>query len=194
MEARSVAAIAAMSLVATLGLFRRVWGLKVRFLAIVPEAFGGFGGIAVYNCDLLTALADLQLCEKVTVLPRLIRQAPTMLPPQVEVLEKAATSKMRYVRELARILIKRERYDVVLCGHINLLPLAVIASRLLGAKHVLLIYGIDAWIPTGRWLERPFGGIHGFGHLDQSTSQTASSCLGVAFTITKSSCCRMRFI
>src|SRR5262249_33249664 len=43
-------------------------------------------------------------------------------------------------------------YDVVLCGHINLLPLAVAASRLLGAKHVLLIYGIDAWIPTGRRL------------------------------------------
>ena len=50
------------------------------------------------------------------------------------------------------MLIKRDRYDVVLCGHINLLPLAVIASRLLGAKHVLLIYGIDAWKPTGRRL------------------------------------------
>jgi glycosyltransferase involved in cell wall biosynthesis len=124
----------------------------VRFLAIVPEAFGGFGGIAVYNRDFLTALAELPFCEKVTVLPRLIRHAPTMLPPRVEVFEKAATSRVRYVRELARILIKRQPYDVVLCGHINLLPLAAIASRLLGAKHVLLIYGIDAWIPTGRWL------------------------------------------
>jgi glycosyltransferase involved in cell wall biosynthesis len=124
----------------------------VRFLAIVPEAFGGFGGIAVYNCDFLTALAELPLCEKVTVLPRLIRQAPATLPPQVELLEKAANSSVRYVRELVRVLIKRERYDVVLCGHINLLPLAVIASRLLGAKHALLIYGIDAWIPTGRRL------------------------------------------
>jgi glycosyltransferase involved in cell wall biosynthesis len=122
----------------------------VRFLAIVPEAFGGFGGIAVYNCDFLTALAELPLCKRVTVLPRLIRHAPTTLPPRVELLEKAANSRVRYLRELVRVLIKREQYDVVLCGHINLLPLAVIASRLLGAKHVLLIYGIDAWIPTGR--------------------------------------------
>jgi glycosyltransferase involved in cell wall biosynthesis len=122
----------------------------VRFLAIVPEAFGGFGGIAVYNRDFLTALAELSLCEKVTVLPRLIRQAPEILPPRVELLKKAANSRVRYVRELVRVLVKRERYDVVLCGHINLLPFAVIASRLLGAKHVLLIYGIDAWIPTGR--------------------------------------------
>src|SRR5262249_1626640 len=44
---------------------------------------------------------------------------------------------------------KRERYDVVLCGHINLLPFAEVARRLLRAKHVLLIYGIDAWCPTG---------------------------------------------
>ena len=124
----------------------------MRFLAIVPEAFGGFGGIAVYNCDFLTALAELPLCKRVTVLPRLIRHAPTTLPPRVELLEKAANSRVRYLRELVRVLIKREQYDVVLCGHINLLPLAVIASRLLGAKHVLLIYGIDAWIPSGRRL------------------------------------------
>jgi phosphatidyl-myo-inositol dimannoside synthase len=124
----------------------------VRFLAIVPEAFGGFGGIAVYNRDFLTALAELPLCDKVTVLPRLIRQAPATLPCRIEMIEKAANSRMRYLRELVRVLIKREQYDVVLCGHINLLPFAVIASRLLGAKHVLLIYGIDAWIPTGRRL------------------------------------------
>jgi phosphatidyl-myo-inositol dimannoside synthase len=124
----------------------------MRVLAIVPEAFGGFGGIAVYNRDFLTALAELPLCEKVTVLPRLIRHAPGRLPPRIELLENAANNRVRYVGELARMLIKRARYDVVLCGHINLLPLAEIASRLMGAKRVLLIYGIDAWSPTGRWL------------------------------------------
>ncbi len=151
-EARSAITIASLSLVAAVGLFRCMRSLNVRFLAIVPEAFGGFGGIAVYIRDLLTALAELPLCEKVTVLPRLIRHAPTTLPPRTEILEKAANSRLRYVYELVRVLIKRERYDVVLCGHINLLPLAVIASRVLGAKHVLLIYGIDAWKPTGRRL------------------------------------------
>ncbi len=124
----------------------------MRFLAVVPEAFGGFGGIAVYNRDFLTALAELPFCEKVTVLPRLIRDTPGALPTRIELLEKAANSRMRYVRELARVLFKRERYDVVLCGHINLLPLTVIASRLSAAKHVLLIYGVDAWKPTGRRL------------------------------------------
>ena len=124
----------------------------MRFLAIVPEAFGGFGGIAVYNRDFLTALAELPLCEKVTVLPRLIRHAPATLPPRIELLEKAANHRVRYVHELIRVLINRERYDVVLCGHIYLLPLAVMASCILGTKHVLLIYGVDAWTPTGRRL------------------------------------------
>ena len=123
----------------------------MRILAIVPEAFGGFGGIAVYNRDLLTALADSQLCEKVTVLPRLIRHTPVMpLPHRIELREGAANSIVRYACELARVLAKRERYDVVLCGHINLLPFAEIARRVLRAKQVLLIYGIDAWSPTGR--------------------------------------------
>jgi phosphatidyl-myo-inositol dimannoside synthase len=124
----------------------------LRFLAIVPEAFGGFGGIALYNRDFLTALAELQLCEKVTVLPRLIRHAPVSLPDRVELLEKAANSRLRYAYELLRVLVKHDRYDVVLCGHINLLPLSAVASRLLGAKHVLIIYGIDAWSSTGRHL------------------------------------------
>ena len=143
-----------MSLVAASYLSRCISGLSMRLLAIVPEAFGGFGGIAVYNRDLLTALTELPQCEKVTVLPRLIRQAPGQLPARVELREKAANSRMRYVRELARTLINRERYDVVLCGHINLLPLAEIARRLLHAKHVLLIYGIDAWSSTGRRLNK----------------------------------------
>ena len=124
----------------------------MRFLAIVPEAFGGFGGIAVYNRDLLTALTELSLCEKVTVLPRLIREPTGRVPARIEVREKAANSRVRYACELARVLIKREHYDVVLCGHINLLPLAEIASRLLSAKQVLFIYGIDAWRSTDRRL------------------------------------------
>src|SRR6516225_3938577 len=124
----------------------------MRFLAMVPEAFGGFGGIAVYNRDFFTALAELPLCEKVTILPRLIRQEPGTLPPGIELREGGANSLARYVCEFMRVLSKGEGYDVVLCGHINLLPFAVIASRLFRAKRVLLIYGIDAWKPTGRRL------------------------------------------
>jgi phosphatidylinositol alpha-1,6-mannosyltransferase len=124
----------------------------MRFLAIVPEAFGGFGGIAVYNRDFLTALAELPICDKVTIIPRLIRHEPVTVPPRVELRERGANSLIRYVCEVVRVLSKGERYDVVLCGHINLLPFAVIASRLLRAKRILLIYGIDAWKPTGRGL------------------------------------------
>jgi len=36
----------------------------------------------------------------------------------------------------------------VVCGHINLLPLAWFASRIMNAPLVLFIYGIDAWHPS----------------------------------------------
>ena len=61
----------------------------MRFLAIVPEAFGGFGGIAVYNRDFLTALSELPSCEKVTAFPLSIRHAGATLPLRIELLEEA---------------------------------------------------------------------------------------------------------
>jgi glycosyltransferase involved in cell wall biosynthesis len=39
-------------------------------------------------------------------------------------------------------------HDLVVCGHINLLPLAWIVSCFLDVPLVLFIYGIDAWKPT----------------------------------------------
>jgi hypothetical protein len=100
--------------------------------ALLPTVGVGLVGIPDADTpDVCAALAELPLCEKVTVLPRLIRHAPETLPPRIELVEKAANSRVRYVCELARMLIKRERHDVVLCGHINLLPLAELASRLM---------------------------------------------------------------
>ena len=40
----------------------------------------------------------------------------------------------------------RRRYDLVVCAHVNLLPVA----RMLRRKTLLMIYGIEAWKPTRR--------------------------------------------
>ena len=39
------------------------------------------------------------------------------------------------------------RYDLICCGHLNLLPLAYLAKWKTGAPLAVLIYGIDAWQP-----------------------------------------------
>ena len=165
----------------------------MRFLAIVPEAFGGFGGIAVYNRDFLTALSELPVCEEITILPRLIRQEPGTLPARVKLIKQASNRLARYFSEFARILCKREKYDVVLCGHINLLPFATIASKLLGAKHVLLIYGIDAWTPTSRrvsnWLVAYTDAV-----ISISGFTSNGSCPGVLCRTIRCTCCLTRYI
>jgi phosphatidyl-myo-inositol dimannoside synthase len=41
----------------------------MRVLALVPDAFGGHGGIAKYNRDLLRALCAYPTCSEVVVHP-----------------------------------------------------------------------------------------------------------------------------
>lgn len=122
----------------------------MRVFALVTEAFGGFGGIAKYNQDFITALADYPGCEEIVVLPRLMRTTDFQLPAGVQVVTSATNSRWRYLFGLFRTLVTGPKYDVVVCGHINLLPLAFFACRRWRAPVVLLIYGIDAWAPTGR--------------------------------------------
>jgi glycosyltransferase involved in cell wall biosynthesis len=53
-------------------------------------------------------------------------------------------------------LVARTRFDGIVCGHINLLPAAVIAAAVQRVPLALVIHGIDAWqpppIPAIRWL------------------------------------------
>lgn len=120
--------------------------------ALVTEAFGGEGGIALYNRDLLTALCELPQCRGVTAIPRLLRAAPGPLPQGIDFRARAAEGTLAYLRQWLRLLRDPPGYDLVICGHINLLPLAELVRRRFGVPLVLFIYGIDAWRPTGRRL------------------------------------------
>lgn len=123
-----------------------------RFLAFVTEAWGGHGGIALYDRDLLQALCSFPGCARVVALPRHLPEPPGPLPARLDYVTAGAGGKLRYLAAAFRA-IRAERAadrrpDAVVCGHIHLLPLAWLASRRLGAPLVLFIYGIDAWQPT----------------------------------------------
>jgi phosphatidyl-myo-inositol dimannoside synthase len=51
-----------------------------------------------------------------------------------------------------RLLWSRAHIDLVICGHINLLPMAWMASRIANAPLILICHGIEAWQPTSRWI------------------------------------------
>jgi asparagine synthase (glutamine-hydrolysing) len=119
-----------------------------RFLSFVTDAYGGHGGIALYNRDLLQALCSFPRCASVVAIPRLMPNPPEPMPAKLAYLTAAAGGKLRYLATVLRVLRDDRGYDLVICGHINLLPLAWLTSWRLNAPLALFIHGIDAWQPT----------------------------------------------
>jgi glycosyltransferase involved in cell wall biosynthesis len=122
----------------------------LRILVLASDAYGGTGGIAQYMRDLIAAMASHPDTENVTVLPRVIARQPEPVPPRVAHRSRSANSKVRFVAEALRSAMARPAFDWIVCGHINLLPVASAAAAVSGAKVILVVYGMEAWQPRGR--------------------------------------------
>jgi phosphatidylinositol alpha-1,6-mannosyltransferase len=110
-------------------------------LALVTDAFGGRGGIAQYNRDLLGALAGS--VSSITVVPRHAPDLTVALPDRIEQ-TRARPGRMAYTVAALRAALCRPA-DVVYCGHLFMAPLAVLVARLKGAKLIVQTYGVEAW-------------------------------------------------
>ena len=137
--------------------------MSARILAVVTDAFGGFGGIAQFNRDFLTALADSEAVAKITVLPRLANSAAANLPPKIEQLSPL-NGRLSYSIKTLQLTRSHGPFEVVFCGHMYLLPLAAAISKAIGAKLWLQTHGIDAWGSQSRLKQ------WGIGHADLVTS------------------------
>ncbi|MFP5247927.1 MAG: glycosyltransferase family 4 protein [Thermoanaerobaculia bacterium] len=104
----------------------------MRVLLLATDAWGGHGGIALFNRELCAALPE----HEITVIPRVVRGPVEGVPPHVTFLANAADGPVAYVRALTTA--RRERFDLVICGHINLLPVAF-------GNPLLVVHGIEAW-------------------------------------------------
>lgn len=124
-------------------------GKPKRVLALVTDAFGGYGGIAKFNRDFLSALCSAVTCKEVVAVPRLMPAPPGPLPAKLTYVTQAVDSKFKYVAKILGVLAGRDRFDLIVCGHINLVPIAWLARAMSGAPFVLVVHGIDAWQPTG---------------------------------------------
>ena len=124
----------------------------MRLLAILTDAFGGRGGMAQFNRDLLRTLCAHPYCEEVVVLPRIVSEAPGPLPDRLSFRTEAAAGKVAFGWETLRLLLTRQHYEAVLCGHIHLLPLAWAVARWKGAPLLLIIHGLEARDPTSKAL------------------------------------------
>lgn len=125
-------------------------GLDV--LMLLTDGFGGRGGIAKFNRDFLQALDACAVVERVSALPRLIPQPIDEPIPEAIVYDrKAAGGRLAFLRRLLAHAWRRERKNLVVAGHIHLLPAAWLLARLHGCRLAVIIHGIEAWTPSRRF-------------------------------------------
>ncbi len=120
----------------------------MRWLALVSDAFGGNGGIAQYNRDLLSALAASGRIQSIRVLPRRATE-PVQVPPGIRQLQPRGRAGYALSAVAAAL---GGKLDVVFCGHIHFAPLASALAALRNAKLVIQAHGIEAWeCPRNGW-------------------------------------------
>jgi len=125
----------------------------MRLLTLVTDAFGGRGGIAKFNRDLLASLCSHPAMTDVVALPRVMTEPATRpMPDRLSYHPESAGGKADYARAVVQMLRTGGPFDGVVCGHLNLLPLAALAAWWKRAPLLLIIHGIDAWQP-------PSGGL-----------------------------------
>lgn len=112
-----------------------------QLLALVTEAYGAGGGIAQYNRDLFLALSRLSRFE-VTVLPR---TASATAEPPAGVRQSAPIFARTAYAAGALATALRIKPAVIFCGHLYMVRLAAMIARVLGARLILQLHGIEAW-------------------------------------------------
>lgn len=120
----------------------------MKALVLTTDAFGGYGGIALYNRDFLDALCDYPDCSRVIAVPRLISRQCEPLPEGLEYVTEGTESKAIYAAVAHKSALKNRPFDLIVCGHLNLLPVAASLRFILKAPVLLLTYGIEAWKPS----------------------------------------------
>lgn len=124
----------------------------MRILILLHEAFGGRGGIAKFNRDLITALCAHPDIASVTAIPQLAADPPGPLPEKLTYPTSGLAGKGSWFLRVGLAALSRSRFDLIVCGHINLLPAAFAVQRFNRAPVALVIHGIEAWHRTGRRL------------------------------------------
>jgi glycosyltransferase involved in cell wall biosynthesis len=117
----------------------------VRILSLVTDGFGGQGGIALHCRHLLGALCAIASVRTVHALPRIKPEYVEAMPEKLEYLDCSANSPFAYFKTLIKESIVAGRWNLVVCEHMNLLPVAAIVATLHRAKLLLVIHGFESW-------------------------------------------------
>lgn len=115
-------------------------------VALITDAYGGFGGIAQYNRDFLAAMADSPRVARVIVVPRVASTRIEEVPPGIDHRTQGLSGLAGYGLACAKVMAN-EQPKLIVCGHVHLLPFAVPMAAHFRIPIALLVYGIDVWTP-----------------------------------------------
>lgn len=122
---------------------------------LATDAFGGHGGIALYMRDVLRCLVVDPEAVMVQLIARHGRVEGVEVPVGISWDQSALRGKSAFSISVCKSVLQKEKPHLILCGHINLLPLARMAAMISRAPLVLFVYGVDAWTaPRNKLLRR----------------------------------------
>jgi phosphatidylinositol alpha-1,6-mannosyltransferase len=120
----------------------------MRILVLIPDGFGGRGGIAKFNRDFLTALCTHPQYTEVVAIPRRIVDKIESLPHKLTYVTSGLKYKVKYGLTILRNTLLTSKFDLIICGHINLLPFAYLVKLWTKAPIVMIMHGIEIWQPS----------------------------------------------
>lgn len=122
---------------------------NLRFLVLVSDAYGGIGGIAKFNRDLISSLCSYEKCSEVVAVPRVMPNQSEEQPQKLKYIISAVNNKLSFVFSVFKIVFNNPKFDFIICGHINLLPFAYLISRfLIRCPLILIVHGVEVWQST----------------------------------------------
>lgn len=122
----------------------------MRILFLATDAFGGHGGIAKYCRDLLTAISSHSLVGEIVAIPRIAPRTIQGVPPNVRYVTSGLNGQLRFAQAVLGELRRLPECQLVICAHVHLLPLSLMAAVQFRAPIALMAYGIEVWQPTRR--------------------------------------------
>ena len=133
----------------------------MRALMLMTDAFGGQGGIAKFNRDFIKATCLHRAVREVVVVIRGGTGELEPLPPKLTFVRDGLGGKGRFVATVLGRMLSRGSFDFVLCGHVNLLPIALLAAWRYQAPLILAVHGVDVWRPPPS-----HAAVHACAHID----------------------------
>lgn len=125
----------------------------MRILILIPDAFGGRGGISKFNRDLITALCNYTHTVEVVAIPRKKNIDPIhSVPKKLTYVTSGLKGKLNYAIAILQTVKRNPKFDLIICGHLNLIPLAYLIHLWTKAPCYLILYGYEAWSASSSWL------------------------------------------